>query len=168
MKISLYFCQMTNWAVYLLFGLILTGCYTFTGTTLPAHLKTIQVEPVINETEDPVLAEKLTQAIINGFQLKSSLRAVNENGHCQFTATLKNYSHEPYNTSGSKVTEYRIDMTVHVKFYDNVKNKMIFEEASLPGFGTYSVERNETETNGQQKAIESIVEIILDNTISGW
>jgi PBP1b-binding outer membrane lipoprotein LpoB len=77
--------------------LILGGCYTFTGTTLPPHLKTVQVDPVINQTLDPVLAEKLTQAIINGFQSRSTLRIVNENGHCRFTAVLKKYSHEVYN-----------------------------------------------------------------------
>jgi hypothetical protein len=59
-------------------------------------------------------------------------------------------------------------MTVHAKFFDNVKNEMIFEEENLPGFGTYSVPRGETEADGQRNAIANIVDIIMDNTISGW
>ncbi|MFC1584699.1 LptE family protein [Fibrobacterota bacterium] len=162
---SVYFTMLLLWITT---TLLLTGCYTFTGTTLPSHLKTIHVEPVINQTLDPVLAEKLTKAIIDGFRSKSSLRAVNKNAHCQLTAILKSYSHDVHNTSGADVTEYRIDISVQVRFHDNVKNETIFEEENLPGFATYAVKKGETEASGQQLAIDNIVEIILDNTISGW
>ncbi|MBF0430668.1 MAG: hypothetical protein HQK83_05285 [Fibrobacteria bacterium] len=156
-------------SVGILVGLfVLCSCYTFTGTTLPSHLKTIRVDPVVNQTLDPILAEKLTQAIINGFQLKSNLRPVNDGGHCKLITTLKKYTHEVYNTSGSDVIDYRIDLVAHVQFVDLKKDKVLFEEENLPGFGVYSVEKGETEMQGQQAAIENLVSIILDNTISGW
>ncbi len=146
----------------------LSGCYTFTGTTLPGHLKTIQVEPVVNQTLDPILAERLTRALIDGFQGRSALRAVNQNGHCLLVTTLKTYTHEIYNTSGQDVIDYRIDISASVRFVDVVKNKVLFEEENLPGFGTYSIRDNQTESTGQQAAIENLVDLILDNTISGW
>lgn len=144
------------------------GCYTFSGTTLPGHLKTIQINPAINQTLDPALAERLTQAVIRGFENRSSLRAVNENGHCELKLVLSTYSHTPYNTSGSDVTDYRIDLSVAVQFYDHIKDKILFEEKSLPGFATYSIVKAQTELDGQKLAIDNIVELILDNTISGW
>ena len=157
-----------NYLIYTLLCLMLSGCYTFTGTTLPSHLKTIRVKQVINKTLDPLLAEKLTQSIIDGFQSKSTLRAVNEQGHCELFTVLKSYSHEPYNTSGLDVVDYQINMVVSVQFMDKVKDKLIFEEENLPGFGTYSISKGQTENDGQKMAMNNIVDLIIDNTISGW
>ncbi len=163
-KSNLFLRTMFIAAIALLFG----GCYTFTGSTLPAHLKTIQVLPVEDNTLNPVFAEKMTQSLISGFESRSSLRAVNQNPHCELKTILKSYSHVPYNTSGSDVTSYRIDVKISVQFFDRVKNKMLFEEDNLPGFGTYSVTNGQTESEGQEATIASVVEIILNNTVSQW
>jgi len=147
---------------------LLLGCYTFTGSTLPLHLKTININPVVDNTLNPVFAENLTRGISDGFESSSSLRYVNQNPHCELITILKTYSHEAYNTSGSDVTEYRIDIVLEVVFHDRVKDKILFKEENMPGFGTYSILKGETESIGQTTTINNIVEIILSNTVSGW
>jgi len=147
---------------------LIMGCYTFTGSTLPLHLKTININPVIDQTLNPVFAENLTRGIIDGFESSSSLRYVNQNPHCELITILKTYSHEAYNTSGSDVTEYKIELVLEVVFHDRVKDKILFKEENIPGFGTYSILKGETESNGQSTTINNIVEVILSNTVSGW
>ena len=169
MGARLYICPMFKrgcgifWIV-----LWLTGCYTFTGSTLPGHLKTIRVFPVEDKTLNPELAEQLTQALIDGFQGKSSLRIVADAGHSELMVKLKSYSHTAYNTSGASVLDYQINLGVEVQFYDKVKGKVLYQEQNLPGFATYSIQNGETETQGQRKAVEAVVNLILDNTVSGW
>ena len=163
-----YTCKIQIKLVLILSSIFLTGCYTFTESTLPTHLKTININPVVDQTLNPAFAEDLTRGIINGFESSSSLRHVNQNPHCEIRTVLKSYTHEAYNTSGSDVTEYRIELVLEVVFYDRVKNKILFKEENIPGFGTYSILKGETESNGQSATIKNIVDIILSNTVSGW
>jgi Lipopolysaccharide-assembly len=144
------------------------SCYTFSGTTLPGHLKTITINPVINQTLDPILAENLTQELIKGFQSRSSLRQVNSGGHSELTVTLTSFTRSPYTTSGAAVTNYQINLAATVKFYDHVKGQMIYEENKLPGFAIFDINAGETEAQGNAKAVSEMVKIILDNTVSGW
>ena len=44
-------------------SLLLAGCYSFTATTLPPHIRTVVIEEVDNRTLDPVLANRLRDAI---------------------------------------------------------------------------------------------------------
>ncbi len=144
------------------------GCYSFTGTTLPPHLKTIRIHPVDDLTLNPDLSEKLSQSLNDLFRTRSSLRIVNDKGHCDLKVKLKSYVHKALSTSGSDVVDFQINMEVEVSFYDNVKNKMIYKEERMPVYASYSVSNGETELFGQAEAINKLVSLILDNTISGW
>lgn len=145
----------------------LTGCYTFSGATLPGYLKTVRIHPVQNRTLDPAFAEQFMREVVRGFEERSSLRAVNTGGDCDLQITLEKYSHAPYLTSG-KVTDFRLDVSASVRFYDQVKKELIYEEKNLPGFASYSVDKGETEADGQAVVIEAMVALLLDKTVSGW
>lgn len=149
-------------------ALMFSGCYTFSGTTLPGHLKTIKINPVINQTLDPILAENLTQELVRGFQSRSSLRQVNTDGHSELTVTLTSFTRSPYTTSGAAVTAYQLNLVAAVKFYDHVKGQMIYEEPKLPGYAIFDINRGETESQGLSKAVSEMVNLILDKTVSGW
>jgi hypothetical protein len=148
--------------------LILAGCYSFSGTTLPAHLRTVRIDPVGNKTLESVLADQITQGLEEGFRSRSNLRKVNEGGDAELICVLTDYSHRPQSTSGANVTAYRVDLLVSAVFIDRVKGDTIYKDDRVPGYGTYAVDMGETEETGKQQAIASVVKVILDNSISGW
>jgi len=144
------------------------GCYSFSGTTLPPHLRTIHIQPVVNKTLESALADKITRGLEEGFSSRSNLRKVNEGGDAELITVLTDYSHRPQSTSGATVTSYRVDLLLSVRFVDRVKGDTLFKDDHIPGFGQYAVDKGETEELGQKLAIESLVKVILDQTVSGW
>lgn len=148
--------------------LLICGCYTFSGSTLPAHLRTVVIRPLQNNTLQSTLGDDITNALIEGFQRRSNLRKVNQNGDAEFVGVVQRYSHEPLSLSGDQVTTYRVDIMLQARFLDNVREKVLYEDKGIPGYGQYSVLQGETEETGRRRAIESIVQVILDNTVSGW
>lgn len=150
------------------FFLLIIGCYSFSGTTLPSHLRTIRILPVANRTLEPDLADRVTRGLEDGFRRRSNLRRVNENGDAELVCTLTDYSHRPLTTAGDRVTTYRVDMMISVVFVDRVKDDTLFKDDRVPGFGQYSIEKGETEDTGQRLALENLVKVVLDNTVSAW
>lgn len=151
-------------AVSLAFG----GCYSFSGTTLPAHLRTVRIDPVANKTLESALADQITQGLEEGFRSRSNLRKVNEGGDAELICTLTDYSHRPLATSGATVTSYRVDLLVKVRFIDKVKGDTLYSDDRVPGYGQYAVDKGETEETGKKLAVESLVKVVLDNSVSGW
>lgn len=123
------------------------GCYSFTASTLPSHIKTVQIHEVDNKTLDPVLGNTLKDSVEKMFRKNAGgVRLVNSDADADFELTLLSYTNKPENyTSSSEVETYRVTMKVNVRFYDNVKEKMIYKGENLSADGTYDVLQNETE-----------------------
>jgi hypothetical protein len=155
-------------ATFVAAAMCLAGCYSFSGTTLPTHLRTVRIDPVGNKTLESVLADQITQGLEEGFRSRSNLRKVNEGGDAELICTLTDYSHRPQSTSGANVTAYRVDLLVSAVFIDRVKGDTLYKDDHVPGYGTYAVDKGETENTGKQQAVASVVKVILDNSISGW
>ena len=146
----------------------LAGCYSFSGTTLPGHLRTIRILPVANRTLEPQITDRVTRGLEEGFRSRTNLRRVNEGGDAELVCALTDYSHRPQTTSGDRVTSYRVDMLLSVILVDKVKGDTLYRDDRVPGFGQYSIEQGQTEETGQRLAVESLVKVVLDNTVSGW
>jgi len=146
----------------------LSGCYSFSGTTLPPHLRTVRIDPVGNKTLESALADRITQGLEEGFRSRSNLRKVNQGGDAELICVLTDYSHRPQTTSGSTVTSYRVDLLVSVLFVDRVKSDTLYKDDRVPGYGQYFVERGETEETGKRQAVEGLIKVVLDNSVSGW
>jgi hypothetical protein len=148
--------------------LALGGCYSFSGTTLPSHLRTVRIDPVANRTLESALADRITQGLEEGFRSRSNLRKVNEGGDAELICVLTDYSHRPQTTSGATVTSYRVDILVSVRFVDRVKGDTLYKDDNVPGYGLYAVDKGETEETGKRQAVESLIKVVLDNSVSGW
>ncbi len=151
--------------------LILSGCYSFTASTLPSYIKTVKIYEVDNKTLDPVLANVLRDGIVELFRKNaSSVRMVNEEANADFEITLLSYTNRPENYSASDLVEtYRVTMRVNVRFYDNVRDRMIYEGKNLSADGVYDVLANETEDrHGQTRAVEKLQELIITNALAKW
>jgi hypothetical protein len=146
----------------------LAGCYSFSGTTLPSHLRTVRIDPVANKTLESALADQVTRGLEEGFRSRSNLRRVNEGGDAELITVLTDYSHRPQTTSGSQVTSYRVDILASVRFIDRVRGDTLYADDRVPGFGQYAIDKGETVEKAQREAVEGLVKVILDNSVSGW
>ena len=147
------------------------GCYSFTARTLPSHIKTVQIHEVDNKTLDPVLGNTLKDSVEKMFRKNAGgVRLVNSDADADFELTLLSYTNKPENyTSSSEVETYRVTMKVNVRFYDNVKEKMIYKGENLSADGTYDVLQNETEDrHGQSRAIAKLQDLIIANALAKW
>ena len=150
---------------------LLAGCYSFTASTLPSHIKTVQIHEVEDKTLDPVLANDIHTAVVEMFKKNAGgVRLVNENANADFEMTLLSYTNKPENyNSNSDVETYRVTIRVSVKFYDNVKERIIYESKSLSADGTYDIQKNESEDrHGQARAIEKMQDLIIANALAKW
>jgi len=150
---------------------LLSGCYSFTASTLPSHIKTVQIHEVEDKTLDPVLANNIHTAVVEMFRKNAGgVRLVNENANADFEMTLLSYTNKPENyNSNSDVETYRVTIRVSVKFYDNVKDRIIYESKSLSADGTYDIQKNESEDrHGQARAIEKMQDLIIANALAKW
>ena len=150
---------------------LLAGCYSFTASTLPSHIKTVKIHEVEDKTLDPVLANDIHTAVVEMFKKNAGgVRLVNENANADFEMTLLSYTNKPENyNSNSDVETYRVTIRVSVKFYDNVKDRIIYESKSLSADGTYDIQKNESEDrHGQARAIEKMQDLIVSNALAKW
>lgn len=154
------------------FACLLSGCYSFTASTLPSHIKTVNIHEVEDKTLDPVLANDIYTAVVDMFKKNAGgVRIVkSEDANADFNISLLSYTNKPMDfNSNSDVESYRVTIRVSVKFYDNVKERIIYESKALSAEGTYDVQANETEDrHGQARAIEKLQDLIITNALAKW
>ena len=94
---------------------LFSGCYSFTASTLPSHIKTVNIHEVEDKTLDPVLANNIHTAVVDMFERNAGgVRLVNEDANADFQITLLGYTNKPENyNSNSDVETYRV--TIRVK-----------------------------------------------------
>ena len=147
---------------------ILAGCYSFSGTTLPSHLRKLVIHPVENQTLEPSLADQITRGLQDGFRQRSNLQQVNDGGDDELFGVLTQYSQSPQSTSGDKVSTFRVDMLMKVVFVDKVKGDTLYREEHVPGYGFYAPDNGETEVTARQRAVDNLVKVVLDHTVLAW
>ena len=81
---------------------LLSGCYSFTASTLPSHIKTVKIHEVEDKTLDPVLANNIRAGVLEMFRKNAGgVRVVNENANADFEMTLLSYTNKPENYNSS-------------------------------------------------------------------
>ena len=171
MHYRMSFSRLLCFAAIGLLALLFSGCYSFTASTLPSHIKTVNIHEVEDKTLDPVLANNIHTAVVDMFKRNAGgVRLVNDEANADFEITLLSYSNKPENyNSSSDVETYRVTIRVSVKFYDNVKERIIYENKSLSADGVYDVQANETEDrHGQTRAVEKLQDLIVSNALAKW
>ena len=152
----------------------LTACcvYSFTGSSVPGHLKTIAI-PVAEDRSGaaiPGLRELLTQELINQFIDDNSLQ-VTERTHADalLECTIVSFNDAPSIVgAGENVEQRRVTITVQVIYRDLVKKVNVFDNR-FSNYGDYQSGTNESlRTEASDAAINKIAEDILLAVVSGW
>jgi hypothetical protein len=148
------------------------GSYSFTGSSVPTHLKTISI-PVAQDKSPagiPGLRESLTDALIQKFINDNSLQV---SGQASADATLNcvitSVTDAPAIVSaGEQITARKVTIIVRVLYKDLVMKKTVFEK-DFTGYGEYVPAQT---TNEREDAIaiavNNISEDILLAVVSGW
>lgn len=152
----------------------LSGCsYSFTGASVPEHLKTIAIPVGIDRSAsgEPALGESFTNELIQKFIDDNTLRVTEKvKADALLECTITTLTDSPAVVSGGEnVTSRRINISVKAIYKDLVKRKTIFEK-NFSNYGDYTNEgdiitvRNEAIAT----AIDKITEDILIGVVSNW
>ena len=116
--------------------LLVCGCgvYTFNGSTLPAHLKTVDIPLFANQSLMPGVADDITTQLSAKIVSMNLLSVVSSGGNATLRGRVVDYVNTPrtYGTSGARqvtVSEYVVRITVEVEFLDNKANSPLFKGA---------------------------------------
>ncbi len=150
-----------------------TGCpYSFTGASVPKHLKTIAI-PLVDDQSgfgEAGLRETFTTALTNLFISDNSLEVADKTtADSILEGVITGVTDAPSVVAqGEAVTKRRITITVKCTYEDKVQRKKVWDK-TFSEWGDYDsgggLSQRET---GLQDAIRKVTEDILLETVSGW
>jgi len=151
--------------------LILTGCYSFVGGSLPEHLKTLQIEPVIDQSNlgNPEFQTFMYDELIKRFKNDGSLKIEETNADARLTVQIVSIQESISQVNpGELEKERKVQVTCKVEFFDNIKKKMIWEK-DFTNYSFYTVTDGFVGRNESIKlSLKNNSEDILLSVISGW
>lgn len=149
------------------------GCpYSFTGSSVPAHLKTVSVALFDDQSGfgEPGLREKFTNKLIERFTRDNSLE-VADKSHADsiIEGVIVSVRDEPAVVQkGEAVTSRRVTVTVKASFQDVKLKKKVWEK-QLSNWGDYAIGGGPAQRQtGLDAAIEKLTEDMVIETVSGW
>jgi len=143
------------------------GYYSFSGSTLTG-IETVYVPIFGNNTAEFGLEDKLTDAVIKAVNAERSLSsgerstadAVLEGRVTRVTDAPLTY------TAGEQVSQYKVEISAHIKFEDVKKRKTILEE-DFSAFAEYDYPGGDRDT-ALAKALDKLAQDIINKAVSGW
>jgi len=161
--------------VVLAIGLLVAfaGCpYSFTGASVPKHLKTVAI-PLVDDQSgfgEARLRENFTTALTNLFIRDNSLEVADRN---TADATLEGVITSVVDApavvgQGERVTKRQITVSARYVFQDFKLKKKVWEK-TFSEWGQYESGGSPSQRDvGLQEAIRKITENILLDTVSNW
>jgi hypothetical protein len=152
----------------------LSGCcaYSFTGASVPPHLKTVAI-PIADDRSgsgEPGLRENLTQTLIQKFIDDNTLQvAERTTANALIECTILSLNDAPaIVAAGENIQTRRITLGVKVIVRDLVKKQTLIDK-TFSNYGDYSPEDIvQGRSDAIVSAINKISEDILLATVSGW
>lgn len=173
-KNKLVVIALINLLFVVLIAINFTSCcaYSFTGASVPEHLKTIAI-PIADDRSgsgEPSLREKLTQKLIQKFIDDNTLQVGERtSANALLECSVVSLSDAPAIVSaGESIQSRRVTIGVKVIYRDLVKRKTVFEKT----FSNYSDYQSSNPVEGRTSAIEAALDLISEDilldTVSGW
>lgn len=161
--------------VILLFSFIIAflmnACYSFTGGSVPPHLKTINIANVndISGFGNPEYRDILLQSLLDGFQRDNSLKIVDAGGDSRLIVSITSITEAPVSISpGELETDRKVNLVCDVEFFDVINQKQIFKR-SFSNNDIYAVSEGQSGRDNTIKSLlNKISEDILLSVVSGW
>ena len=153
-------------------SLLFPGCYSFSGASVPPHLKTIAI-PIVDDQSgfgDPALRDLFTTELAQRFRSDNTLEMSDAaNADAVLKGTISSVREAAAVVApGEQVTQRRLTVVVHVTFQDLKLHKTVWEK-DFSNWGDFPSGGGITQrTEGLKEAIRKLTEDILNETVSGW
>lgn len=154
----------------------LSGCagcpYSFTGASVPPHLKSIAI-PIVEDQSgygDATLRDQFSQQLLQRFVNDNTLLPGDRSSaDSMLEGVITGVKDVPVVVEGGdQVAKRRITVTAHMVFRDLRLRKKVWEK-DFTQWGDYSSGGGLTQRNqGIAEAIRKITEDILNETVAGW
>ena len=149
--------------------LLAVGCgvYTFNPKG-HSDIQTISVEPFENQTPEYGLADRLTEVVIDALIADGNLKVVPAEGaDAILFGTLTHYERvvEKFDEN-DQVEEYKVLMDFELTLRNPRDDAVIWTE-SVRQEGIFSADE-ETEEDGQRRAGDRRVEVVINKTTKSW
>jgi hypothetical protein len=147
------------------------GCYSFSGGSVPPHLKTVSIASVLDNSNfgTPQYRELATRSLIEKFRNDNSMTLVDRDGDARVAATITEIREEPINVKAGEVErERKIRVTLDTEYYDAVKKKQVFKK-SFSNSAVFTVLNAGLERDKAiRTALAQNIDDILIAVVSGW
>ncbi len=154
----------------------LTSCYSFTGGSIPAHLKTLSI-PLADDTSgfgNAQLRESLTQQLVQSFRRENAFSLVQERPDAVLEVSITNISENTVTVQqstaqqGEAERDKQVIVSVKVVYQDLVKQKQIWEKQFAPP-QTYAIAAGlQGRDAAIERALKQIANDVLLAVVSGW
>lgn len=153
---------------------LLSGCYSFTGSSIPPHILTIGIPGVEDNSGfgQSEVRQNLSDLLVQKFTNEGSLRVANRANSDALLETsipASGIIDEPVGVStGEMVKDKRVTLRVHAIYRDQKKQKL-FWERDFTQTANYQLSQS---LAGQKKALhdaeDQVAEQIMIAVISNW
>ena len=116
--------------------------YSLKGS-LPAHIKTISISPIINDSSEFGINDQISEIVIERFVSENILDiADQDNADSRLNITIKKLDDKPYtysyqsNSTYEQVEEYRIVVHAKIIWYDLTRDELLLE-SNRSAWGAY-------------------------------
>jgi hypothetical protein len=149
------------------------GYYSFSGASIPPHIKSCQVLQFDNLSSryDLLLSQKLTDLLIEKIESYDLLTIENDkNSNSKIIGTIKSFTDNVRSKIDDDTVDKReIKIVITIQLFDNINNKPIVKQRSLSKVKEYDEADGD---EGFNKVLEEILEEISDAAalalISNW
>jgi len=146
------------------------GPYSFSGSALPSHIKTVAVPTFKDRTAEFGIKESLTDAVIERITRDNTLKIADpRRADSILDGTVLRVEDRPgaYNRE-EQVQENKVFVTAKIRFEDLHKNKVMWED-EIVQWGTYDPAGGEQARRAAiEEALRKIADEVLNRTISSW
>jgi hypothetical protein len=152
---------------------LLSGCYSFTGASVPPHLKTIAIPLIADQSGfgEANLRETFTTQLQQLFISDNSLEVADRAGaDALLEGVILSITDAPSSVSGGEtVTSRRITVNAKFTFQDMKLRKKMWEK-TFSNWGEYASGGGgaSQRQSGLDEALKKISDDVLLETVSGW
>jgi len=146
----------------------LSGCPYTLNPRGSITIKSVAVERFQNDTPEFGLADQMTDAIITAFIADGTMKVLpKDQAEAVLHGTLTRYQRRPYEyDENDQVTSYAVEMDFDIQLKKPADDSLIWDER-MSQRGVYNL-ASESEEVGRQKALELLVQAIINRTTKSW
>ncbi len=145
------------------------GIYSFSGSSIPTHIKSVAIPLFDDRTAEFGIKEQITDALIDEFIKENILQIRDEqDANSIIRGTITRVTDVPYTFDASEnVQEFKVNIYVDIEWYDQINNIALYE-GKIVGWGVYPADAPDDRELGLEEAVERLRTEIINQTLSGW